>query len=230
MRQARIRHAPAISLLGALLLSCTAGPRDATHGAGTARGADSPPAAAPAGTPDADALVELYTVRSADGAVTAHFMGKHPDTAPGEPVPPLSFGVQRLDISFRGEARRRAFRPAGTLFFSDWSFEIFSPMGTYAALPQDRFGPYHIVATSRLAAYLEGSAQPDDVVAYWPQENGFRPVHGNLRWVSDTELEHEAQGETTIVLRHRVGGSSEIVDRHAPGEDRAVDGSPASSP
>lgn len=162
-------------------------------------------------TPAEGTLVELYTKQTPGGAVTAHFMGHRVELTPGEPVPPASFGVERLEISFHGDPQRYVVHPSGELFFSDWSFEVFSPEGTYAALPQDRFGPYRLVKIDRLKAYLRGSAPPDEVVAYWPNPQGFTPVHGNLRWISETEVEFEAQGETTWVVRHALGGKTVIV-------------------
>lgn len=156
-------------------------------------------------------LDELYVTSTPDGAVTAHFLGVRPEAEPGEPAAPLSFGVERLEMSFARDARRVPFRPSGKLFFSDWSFEVFSPKGTYAALPQDRFGPYHIVAIENLKAYLEGRAAPDDVVAHGTHPQSFAPVHANLRWVSDTEIEFEAQSETTTTLRRPIGGPSRVV-------------------
>ena len=55
------------------------------------------------------------------------------------------------------------FRPLGELYFSDWSFEVFSPDGKWALLLQDRFGRYHVVSTQNLRAYLEGTVPPDKV-------------------------------------------------------------------
>ncbi len=95
------------------------------------------------------------------------------------------------------------FRPLGELYFSDWSFEVFSPDGKWALLLQDRFGPYHVVSTQNLRDYLEGTVPPDKVEQAFVPSGLAALVHSNGRWVSDTEFEYQV-GETLRTMRAEV--------------------------
>jgi len=142
----------------------------------------------------------LHSVRTiVRGPVSAHFMGE------AEPQSPPNYGVRELVFTFEGDPRRYPFRPEGTLFFSDWSFDaIFSPGGSYLLLPQDHFGPYHVVRAENLKRYLAGEAAPDHVIDQ-PGAGG-RPaaVLSDARWLSETALHYTASccGETEDHVYH----------------------------
>lgn len=154
----------------------------------------------------------LKIVSTPDGRVSAHFMGTRP-AVDGESPPPLEYGVESLAFTFAGDPRRYPFRPTGQLHFSDWRFDIFSPGGNHVLLLQDRFGPYHVVATQRLRDYLLGKAGPDQEVAYRPSPQGFVPVHEQARWLSATEFEFVAGSETPETIRHTIS-----TEKRSPGE------------
>lgn len=141
----------------------------------------------------------LIERRSADGAVTAEWWGEPPEALDPwvSPSYPPAYGVNALYFRFAGDPRRYRFRPAGTLYFSDWHDDIFSPDGAWVVLLQDRFGPYHVVAQSRLRAYLEGEAAADAVVG-WEAAGGaaFVPVHGAIRWPGAGAFEYLLDSET----------------------------------
>lgn len=149
-------------------------------------------APAPAG------LVEIHR-EDAPGAV-AHF--GRPAAEPPEPGAPPELTVTALWFTFPGDGKAYLFRPSGTLYFSDWRFGVFSPGGRHALLLQDRFGPYHVVATRRLRDYLRGRAAPDEVLR--TEAGAGALVHGKARWLSPDELSYEAAGETPIPVRHRL--------------------------
>lgn len=133
-------------------------------------------------TTDAAALELLKTVYY--GPVAAHFMGV------ADPLAPPTHGVRELWFGFEGTAERIPFRPQGTLHFSDWYFdELYSPEGTYVLLPQDRFGPYHVVRTDGLEAYLTGVRGPDHIVGQ-PTDAAVRGVHSDARWLSETQVSY----------------------------------------
>jgi hypothetical protein len=126
---------------------------------------------------------ELNRVNS--GTVTAHFGGETLDQ------PKLQI-ITQLWFTFVADDKAYPFHPReGELHFSDWKFEVFSPDGRYVLLPQDRFGPYHIVTKARLKEYLAG-AGPDFVVSgLRPGRSEFPPagVHHDAKWVSPQSIE-----------------------------------------
>src|ERR1700732_2364208 len=83
--------------------------------------------------------------------ITAHFGG---EKSPVEVDAPLEYGVEALWFTFEGKQRFYVFKPKGELFFTDWSFDVFSPDGAHVLLPQSHYGPYHVVASDRLKDYL----------------------------------------------------------------------------
>ena len=114
----------------------------------------------------------------------------------GSPPPegtPRTFGVEQL--VFEHAAGQLPFRPTGTLQFSDWSFDVVSPDGTWVVLLQDRHGPYHAVQTDHLAAYLRGEREPDRVIAY-EGAGAFRPVLQAQRWTDAHTFTYVEAGET----------------------------------
>jgi hypothetical protein len=82
--------------------------------------------------------------------------------------------------------------PSGDVYFSDWSFDIASPDGRWLLLPQDRYGPYHIVGVGRLSAYLAGG-EPDHTLQQLPEDLSHGAlIHEGGSWVSDSEVEYRA--------------------------------------
>jgi hypothetical protein len=150
---------------------------------------------------------ELAEVRAPGRDVVAHFFGQYPESTPGEPLPPLTFGVERLCFTF-GTSPCLPFRPKGQLFFSDWRLEIFSPDGTWTLLLQDRFGPYHAIRTERLRPYLGGTA-PDEIIEDRPSPpGGFVPVHADAQWIGPHTFEFSAQGERARRIVHTLGADT----------------------
>jgi hypothetical protein len=137
----------------------------------------------------------------AAGTVEARFEGEAP---PADLKVPLVFGCTRLTFSFKDSKTAYEFKPQGELYFSDWTFDIFSPDGKWVLLLQDRFGPYHVVATSHLADYLEGKAKPDKVVTVPRPEGQQALVHSGAHWVSPSEIEYQVGGETQETKRASV--------------------------
>ena len=125
--------------------------------------------------------IHAVTVRG----ITAHFGGENPASVLQVP---LEYGVQVLWFTFEGDDAVYVFKPAGELFFSDWRFDIFSPDGAHILLLQDRYGPYHVVATDRLKDYLTGRAKPDHAVAKRTSPGEPAWVHSGGYWVSPREI------------------------------------------
>lgn len=149
---------------------------------------------------------ELRTVAAADGSATAHFVGRAPAADKGEPPPPLEFGVTSLWFSFAGDARRHPFVPTGALYFTDWSFELFSPDGRYVALLESHYGPIDVVATARLRAFLDGDKVPFERVTAPAAPGSTAPVIEHVRWVGPRELEfHASCCGGSDVIRRRIG-------------------------
>jgi hypothetical protein len=142
----------------------------------------------------AGALGEIQTVRC--GNVTAHFTG----VAPTGQTPP-ELGVEALWFDL-GDGNRHPFRPGGTLHFSDWSFEVFSPDCGHVLLLQDRYGPYHAVRTATLEGYLAGRLPPAEV---FELRADHAVVHCGAHWVSEKAVELRACGETTWTERRAMG-------------------------
>jgi hypothetical protein len=124
---------------------------------------------------------ELLAVRS--GAITAHFGGERPP--PGTPV---EYGISTLWFTFAGDTHTYAFKPTGELYFSDWRSDVFSPDGAHVLLLQDRFGPYHVVATQRLKDFLMGSSGPDHMVTKSVPSHEPAMIHSDGHWVSSREI------------------------------------------
>ena len=104
-----------------------------------------------------------------------------------------SFGVTRMDVVFEGD-RVVPFRPTGSLYFSDWRFDILSPDDTHVLLLQDRYGPYHVVRVDSLSEYLQG-AEPAFSFGYANPE-GSAWIHEAGRWIDSTTVAYRA-GLTT---------------------------------
>lgn len=104
--------------------------------------------------------VEVYTVSTPDGSVTAHFMGEK--FASNLVIP---FGVHRLEFSFAGDPERYVFRTDGVIAFDDWNTRIFSPSGDWVVLLKGEHGPFLVVSAKKLKDYLKGSAKPETVLS-----------------------------------------------------------------
>lgn len=164
--------------------------------------AKSPGVSSPASPP------EIKTVTT--GEVTAHFGGERPSDAP------LRFGVQALWFSFRGDDAVYPFKPDGGVSFWGWNLDIFSPDGKRVLLLQNRYGPYHVVRTSRLKDYLRGRAKADEIVGQIPKPGETAAIHEEARWLSATRLRYVvACCGGRIVKTHRLhlaAGSIRVPD------------------
>ncbi len=110
------------------------------------------------------------------GDVTAAFIGKR-DEGPG----PDWFFTERLEFHF-ASGLTLPFHESGEVYPHNRTFELFSPDCEWLALPQDNYGPYHLVKTAQLEGYLRGTVKPASI-----QKTGS--VHTDLSWRSATELE-----------------------------------------
>jgi hypothetical protein len=134
---------------------------------------------------------ELARARCAD--TTAIWSGIDPNEAPDDHYP-IEYGFHSLAFHFDAgphAGETIAFEPRGSLFFSDWRREIFSPDCRRVALLQDRFGPYHVVEIDRLPEYLRGQAEPEAVLT-WCSGCTSAAVHADARWVDADTLVYEA--------------------------------------
>jgi hypothetical protein len=150
---------------------------------------------------------EIRTV-TANG-VTAHFGGE----APPDNLP-LRFGVAALWFTFAGDAENYGYSASGgegELYFSDWSFDIFSPDGAYVLLLQNHYGPYHVIATNKLKDYLTDKRKPDYVVtkAIGPDEPAR--VHGDGHWISSSEVQFTVSCcGTSETITYRLADRSKV--------------------
>ena len=119
------------------------------------------------------------------GGVTARWSGTVENAPDGAPK---SFGTESLAFWF-SDGVTEGFKPVGQLFFTDWTFDIFSPDCAYAVLQVDHFGPLHVVATSQLRQYLRGELKPTVIEA---PRGADAAVYSQLRWTSPTQFEFVA--------------------------------------
>lgn len=155
--------------------------------------------------PAAEGASLLIERRSADGSIVAEWWGEPPSADPNASPFPLEYGVQALWFRFAGDPGRYRFEPRGTLFFSDWRTDLFAPDGARVVLLQDRFGPYHVVASERLPAYLRGEAEPDLEIAWEAATpTSFVPVHGAIRWLGPRTIEVHYGSETPEWRRYEL--------------------------
>ncbi len=109
------------------------------------------------------------------GGVRAVFLGeKLPDGLEAR------FGIREIRFEIDGKVQR--FQPAGTLQDSDWSFDIATVEGDWVVLPQDHYGPYHVVATARLGEYLGGGGADHELQQQSQAENAGAWVHEGAHW------------------------------------------------
>lgn len=159
------------------------------------------------------ALLPLASRTTADGAVTATWMGADPGMGVG---PDSSIGLWIHEIHFYFGSDPTPLRYPAPYDPDSMTFEIFSPDGAYVALAQGRGVVFHIVPVASLRAYLtEPKSAPHEVVtgrrAGDPQAFAHEP-----RWVSDSIFEFEAvSGATTWQVTHLVGGPTELTPKPA---------------
>jgi len=116
--------------------------------------------------------------------VRAQFWGLHVPESVSK-----RYGVRKLLFVF-DDGRSIDFSPRGQLFFTDWQFDVLSPDAQHVLLLQDRYGPYHVVRTDGLVAYLEGG-EPAWSFGYRDSE-GSAWVHEAAQWSSDREILYSA--------------------------------------
>ena len=141
---------------------------------------------------------ELLITRSgADGSIVAEWWGEPARYEPHESPFPLEYSVEELWFRFPGDGGVERFSPAGTLHFSDWQTNIFSPDGARIVLAQGRFGPYHALRREHLRAYLRGE-RPADLEIGWEASSSesFVPVHGPVRWLGPRTIDVLYDSET----------------------------------
>jgi len=118
------------------------------------------------------------------GDVTAIWSGETEKPGDDSPPAPKTYGVTGL--SFRlADGSTQVFKAKGELYFTDWSFDIFSSDCSNVALLQDHYGPYTVIATKDLA-----SMKGVEVAA--PLVGETASVHGQWRWTGPSEFEFVA--------------------------------------
>ncbi|MEW5734713.1 MAG: hypothetical protein AB1921_07655 [Thermodesulfobacteriota bacterium] len=122
-------------------------------------------------------------------------------------VPP-SFRVEQLLFEFP-DGQRIPFKPSGTLYFDDWTFNIFSPDYRYVVLMQDRYGPYHVVPIKELRDYLTGKKSPFEAVSGSTLDiPGV--LHGDVKWKTAASFEFcAACCSGSYKVFHQIGGKTE---------------------
>jgi hypothetical protein len=147
----------------------------------------SAPASKPIEPPsDPGPAIELAR-KTCGTAPTAIWRGHRSEPYDGVEIS-IEYGFEQLAFVF-ADGTELPVEPVGTLYFSDWRQEIFAPDCKHVVLLQDRFGPYHIVATEHLREYLSGRHPADHVVA---GNSGCTSaaVHGDARWLDADTLEY----------------------------------------
>ena len=105
------------------------------------------------------------------------------------------------------------FRPTGTLYPSDWRFDLVSPDHNHLLLLQDHYGPYHIVSFAHLAQYLEGHKAPDYLVDWEFPGSDVDAVLSQGRWLSEDVIAFSA---------HCCGTTAELVYTLGSGKGPAL--------
>lgn len=139
---------------------------------------------APAETPSEITVEGAYHAVKC-GGVTALWSGNTENMPEGAPK---SFGVESLAFRF-SDGTTEGFKPTGQLFFSDWTFGVFSADCAYTSLLVDHFGPLHVVATDQLRPYLRGELKPTVVQA---PKGADASVYSQVFWTTPSQLEFVA--------------------------------------
>jgi hypothetical protein len=152
--------------------------------------AGSAAAVSPSPTPKPK-LTVLHRHATADGRVVAYWMGIDPRGEDANAFLPAA--TEELWFEFRepGAPRGRwvRYHSKGDLFFSDWTFDVFSEDDAVVVLQQDHYGPFHIVWTRNLESYLRGRSRPAQVVPGPLAKGEIGAVHKFLGWRSKRTFE-----------------------------------------
>lgn len=87
---------------------------------------------------------------------------------------------------------------------------VFSPDCRNTLILRSRYGPYHVVATAHLAAYLAGG-KPDHVLAGKPDPDGITGtgVFSDGAWISNTEVSYTwGCCDPPVVTHYKLDGTS----------------------
>jgi hypothetical protein len=173
------------------------------------------------------ALIPLVSRSTADGEVTAVWMGADPGVGVG-PDSPVGLWIHEIQFFFGSDAV--PLRYPAPYDPDSMTFEIFSPDGAYVALSQGRGVVFHLVPIASLRAYLtDPKSAPHEVVSGQRTPSGEAAFAHEPRWVSERIFEFEAvTGSETWQVTHAVGGTTEIAPKAAPSSEAAAD--PAAAP
>ena len=118
----------------------------------------------------------------------------------------LSSATESLSFLLPNTNEALLFQPAGTLYPSDWRFDLASPDHMHLLLPQDHYGPYHIVSFAHLAQYLGQHKAPDYLVDWEFPGSDVDAVLSRGRWLADDVIAFSAHCcGTTATLIYRLG-------------------------
>lgn len=151
----------------------------------------------PALAQEAEPAVQDVIAEVSAGEVVAVFRG---ETVP-EGID-ASFGIRSLSFRFP-DGSEFPYKPRGELYHSDWFTGIFSPDGRYVLLPQDHYGPYHVVEVAKLDPYLSGG-EPLAVVGHDPGQGRGAWVHTGARWANKRTVVYKAGLEDMKSFRFQV--------------------------
>jgi len=151
-----------------------------------------------------------FTLRLHYPLATAVFHGYAAGTLP------LSSGTESLFFLLPNTDEALRFRPTGTLYPSDWTFDLISPDHNHLLLLQDHYGPYHIISFAYLAQYLDGHGEPDYLVDWQFAESNADAVLSQGRWLMNDMISFSADCcGTTAVLVYKLSSDEGVVLHHA---------------
>ena len=128
---------------------------------------------------------------------------------------PLSSGTESLSFLLPNTEETLRFQPTGTLYPSDWTFDLLSPDRNHLLLLQDHYGPYHIISFAHLAKYLDGYGQPDYSVDWQFPESNADAVLSQGRWLTNDVISFSAECcGTAAALVYRLGSDRGPVLHH----------------
>jgi hypothetical protein len=150
--------------------------------------------------------MEIHRITIKDNSITAIWIGDDPNTDPDLSGMPLEYGVHKVFFEFLNGNEKILFKPTGELFFSDWSFNIFSQNYKYVILLQGHFGPYHIIPIENLRDYLSGKITQFETVSGQQTLDDPGAVHGEIKWLSFDTIKFRAFccGGSIVVI-HQIG-------------------------
>jgi len=150
-----------------------------------------------------------FTLRLHYPLATAVFRGSAAGTFP------LPLATESLSFLLPNTDEALRFQPAGTLYPSDWTFDLLSPDGNHLLLLQDHYGPYHIISFAHLAQYLDGHGQPDYLVDWQFPESNADAVLSQGRWLTNNMIAFAAECcGTAAALVYRLGSDRGPVLHH----------------